>query len=85
MQRTQIQLTVDQHRRLKELAYRRGLSLSAVIRRWVEEKLAEEETAGGREATVRAALAICGKYSDPEGRADVGADHDRHLAEAYGK
>jgi len=36
-----------------------------------------------RDERVRSALAVCGKYVDPEGPSRVAVDHDRHLAEAY--
>jgi hypothetical protein len=83
MVRTQIQLTERQHRQLKKWANRLGISLSEAVRRCVEERLAaEERAAGGREERVRAALAVVGKYADPEGPSPVGKEHDRHFAEA---
>ena len=85
MMRTQIQLEQSQHKRLQEIAHRRGVSLSAVIRNLIEEKLLESEVEGKREDQVRAALAVCGKYVDPEGRKNVAENHDRFLAEAMGR
>jgi hypothetical protein len=82
MVRTQIQLTENQHRRLRGWANRLGISLSEAVRRCVEERLAVEERSGGREEQVRAALAVVGKYADPSGRSRVGKEHDRHFAEA---
>lgn len=35
------------------------------------------------EAVRGSALAVCGKYADPEGASRVAMDHDRHLAEVY--
>jgi hypothetical protein len=49
----------------------------------VAERLSAEECSPSREELIRAALSVCGKYSDPEGRSDVGVNHDRYLDEAY--
>jgi len=83
MVRTQIQLTEDQHRRLRKWARELGISLSEAIRRCVADRLAQQERSPGRDARIRSALAVCGKYSDPEGPSRVAQDHDRHLADAY--
>jgi len=83
MVRTQIQLTEEQHRGLRRWASRLGVSLSEAVRRCVADRLRAEERAPSRQDRVRAALAVCGKYADPEGEAHVAAEHDRHLAEAY--
>ncbi len=85
MMRTQIQLSEEQHRRLKSIAHRRGMSLAAVIRRWVDEKLEECGDGGDRDEKVRAALAACGRHEDPEGMDDVAANHDHHLADALAR
>ena len=85
MVRTQIQLTEEQHRKLKELAHRLGISLSEVIRRWISEKLEQSEISPTHLERVRQALLACGKYDDPSGETDVAEDHDRHLADAIGK
>ncbi len=83
MVRTQIQLTQDQHRRVKRWARQLGISFSEAVRRCVAERLDREKSAPSYEARVRAALAVCGKYSDPQGPSRVAQDHDRHLDEAY--
>ena len=83
MVRTQIQLTEDQYRRLRRWARQLGISLSEAVRRCVAERLVLEERAPSREELVRAALAVCGKYADPDRPSRVAVDHDRHLAEAY--
>ncbi len=83
MVRTQVQLTEDQHRSLKRWAQRLGISLSEAVRRCVAEGLAREEAAPTYEERVRAALAVAGKYADPEGHTRVGIEHDRYLDEAY--
>lgn len=48
-----------------------------------EEGMTGEEAAPSREHLVRSALAVCGKYADPESACRIAEDHDRHLAEAY--
>lgn len=83
MVRTQIQLTEEQHRQLKRWADRLGISLAEAVRRCVADRLAAERVELGRDALVREALAVVGKYTDPEGSSRVARDHDRHLAEVY--
>jgi hypothetical protein len=83
MVRTQIQLSEDQHVRLKRWASRHGISLSEAVRRCVEQKLSSERTESGRKSLVRDALAVCGKYDDPDGALHVGRDHDKYLEEAF--
>jgi hypothetical protein len=83
MVRTQIQLPEDQYRRLRRWARERGISLAEAIRRCVADRLVAEEGAPSRAERVRAALAVCGKYRDPDGQSRVAIDHDRRLAEAY--
>ncbi len=77
MVRTQIQLTEEQVQALKEIAAERRVSMSEVIRQGVERVLGERKEA----EKWRRALAIIGRYSDPE--PDVSTDHDRYLDEAY--
>ena len=76
--RTQIQLERRQYDRLKQLAYERGQSMSAVLRDLLDEAL------GGvglrRGATVREArLGMVGVGRDPDGRRDVARHHDAYL------
>jgi hypothetical protein len=85
MVRTQIQLTEQQHRQLRRLANRLGISLSEAVRRCVADRLAAEKVDVGREDLVREALAVAGKYVDRNGTSRVATDHDDHLAEAYGR
>ena len=84
MVRTQIQLAEDQHRRLTRYAGRLGISLAEAVRRCVDAQLDREMTAPSRDDRVRAALAVCGKYHDPQGDTDVARNHDRQPGEAYG-
>jgi Arc/MetJ-type ribon-helix-helix transcriptional regulator len=83
MVRTQIQLPEEVHRRLKQFAAERGVSLSEAVRRGVRLLLEAEEGAPSRAALIRDALAVAGKYQDPEGRDDVAVHHDRYLDEAF--
>jgi len=83
MMRTQIQLTADQHRRLKRWAASLGISLAEAVRRCVEDRLSREDGGLGRPDRIRRALEICGKYTEPGGRSRVAAEHDRHLARVY--
>ena len=83
MVRTQIQFTEEQHRQLKGRAARLGVSLAEVVRRCVDERLSADKSSWGRKAMIREALAVLGKYEDPEGPSHVALDHDRHLSEAY--
>jgi hypothetical protein len=83
MVRTQIQLPEEQYRLLRRWARRLGISLSEAVRRCVADRLAAEEATPSRDDLVRSALAVCGKYEDPEGARRVAVDHDRHVADAY--
>ena len=85
MVRTQIQLTTEQHRRLKKWAQQRGISLAEAVRRCVTDRLDAEQTAPTREMMVREALQVIGTYGDPEGATDVAKEHDRYLTDAYRK
>jgi hypothetical protein len=83
MVRSQIQLTEEQHRRLKRWARKLGISMAEAVRRCVTDRLAAEETAPTRAALVREALAVAGAYTDPLGEGDVARRHDEMLADAY--
>jgi hypothetical protein len=85
MVRTQIQLTPEQHRRLKRWAQQRGISLAEAVRRCVADRLDAEQTAPTREMMVREALQVVGTYTDPSGANDVAKEHDQYLADAYRK
>ena len=85
MVRTQIQLTEEQYREVKRRAARLGISLAEVVRQCVQDRLQAEKSVTGRKEMIREALAVLGKYEDPEGRTNIAGDHDRHLAEALQK
>ena len=81
MIRTQIQLTEEQSRRLRDAARRLGVSAAEVIRRSIDSYL-ERETAAPPLATNRlAALEVVGRFSS--GLTDIAERHDDYLAEDY--
>lgn len=80
MIRTQIQLTEDQHERLRELAGRHNLSISELIRRSLSRVLDQEAEVSPQDR-LRRAVAAAGRFAS--GRRDVSGKHDEHLAEAY--
>ncbi len=77
MIRTQIQLTEEQVKAIKELAALRGISMAEVIRQSVERVIAESDR---RERRQRA-IAVLGTFADDAG--DVSTNHDKYLEEAY--
>lgn len=82
MIRTQIQLTDDQARALREIARARGGSIAELIRTGVDEVL-RSEPGPSRQERKRRAIAVSGKFRS--GLSDLSADHDRYLGEAYAK
>jgi predicted transcriptional regulator len=79
MQRTQVQLTDEQSRRLKRVAAERGISISEVIRQAVDSHLVREDLAAYRE---RAIASIGGFHSGEE---DISEEHDRYLPDAFAR
>lgn len=77
MIRTQVQITDDQARALKETASARGISIAEVIRQALDQHFAGQASEPRR---LRAVRAIGGFRS---GRRDVSARHDDHLADAF--
>ncbi|MCK6627221.1 MAG: ribbon-helix-helix domain-containing protein [Anaerolineae bacterium] len=81
MIRTQIQLTEEQSRTLKEMAQERGVSMAELIRQSIENFIRARNQLT-REEKRRKALAIMGQFSS--GVSDLSTNHDQYLAEAYG-
>lgn len=79
MVRTQIQLSEEQHRRLKTIARQRGLSLAELIRRLIEHGLGGE--ALDRKRLYERASHLVGAFRSDVG--DLAAHHDRHLGDAF--
>ena len=82
MLRAQVQLTEEQHRRLRALARRDGVSIAEVVRRSVD-RLLDEET-GDRGALYARAAELVGAFADRGGATDLATRHDDYLDEAYG-
>ena len=81
MVRTQIQLTEEQSKRLKQLALEQGVSVAELIRQSIDRYVQADNRPSDDELRARA-LAAAGRFDS--GRADVSEEHDRYLAEAYG-
>lgn len=75
MVRTQMQLTEEQARALKEIAAERGVSMAELVRESVERTIGEAE----QKEKWRKALAITGRYRS--GLSDVSTEHDKYFAE----
>ncbi len=82
MVRTQIQLTEQQAKALKKLASSRHLPMAELIRQGVDAILISPVVPDAEEKRKRA-LAVAGRYRS--GKRDISREHDKHLAEAFGK
>ena len=78
MRRTQIQLSDEDARALKELAARRGVSMAQMIRDGVANILRESDNA----RKWQRALALVGRFSS--GESDISERHDDYLSEDFG-
>lgn len=78
MVRTQIQLTEEQSRFLREMAEEEGVSLAEIIRRSVEAMMRSRHEPSLEERR-RRAIALAGRFSGPP---DWAARHDDYFAEA---
>lgn len=82
MIRTQIQLTEEQARRLREEARREHRSMADLVRESVAEYLAKRPGVS-REKLEARARGLAGSFRS--GYADLAEDHDRHLDEVLGE
>ena len=82
MIRTQVQLTDEQYKVLKELSRLSGESIAAVIRKAVDQLLLTRKP--DRAALYRQARTVVGKYKT-EGPHDISLEHDKYLVEAFQK
>ena len=80
MVRTQIQLTEEQAKKLRELSAASRESVAALIRKAVDQFIVSGKP--DRSTLYRQAELVVGKYKcDTD---DVSIDHDRYLEEAFG-
>jgi Ribbon-helix-helix protein, copG family len=82
MIRTQVQLTDRQLKALRHASSATGRSVADLIRQGVDQYLAGQSGLG-REERIERAISLAGKFSS--GLTDVSANHDRHLAKAFGQ
>ncbi len=80
MVRTQIQLTEEQIRKIKELSLSSHESVAALIRKAVDQFFVTGKP--DRSTLYRQAGSIVGKYKTE--LSDISVDHDRYLEEAFG-
>jgi hypothetical protein len=80
MIRTQIQLTSEQAAVLRAMAADRRVSVAELIRMSVDSFVSREVGTGSQQKRLRAA-SVVGRFASPA--ADVSAEHDRYLAEAF--
>ena len=80
MVRTQIQLTEDQARKLKEMASERGVSVAELVREGVSDLIKDSGRVDATERINRA-MQIAGKFRSR--KSDISNKHDRYLADAY--
>ena len=82
MVRTQIQLTEEQIRDLKNLAAERNVSLAELIRNSVDNFIRSSKGISLSERRKRA-IAISGRFTSIQPGANVSEDHDEYLVESY--
>ena len=82
MIRTQIQLTEEQYKFLREKAAEYQVSMASLVRESVDLFLAQQGKPS-RDDLVKRAKEITGKYKDIHGAKDVSVNHDKYLAEIY--
>ena len=80
MVRTQVQLTEEQVRALRQLAIQKKRSLADLVRESVELFLTQESQPG-KALRIERARQAAGRFSS--GDASGSSEHDRHLSEAY--
>jgi Arc/MetJ-type ribon-helix-helix transcriptional regulator len=78
--RTQIQLTEEQSRRVKEVARRENISMAEVIRNAIDAWLEQRSDLTEEQRWAQSLNAI-GKFHS--GVTDLAENHDKYLTEAY--
>ena len=81
MIRTQIQITVEQHKLLKKIASLQKVSLANLIRTGIDVMLKAKNGLAGEKGKKQRALAATGRFHSEHGR--LSETHDEALAEAY--
>jgi predicted DNA-binding ribbon-helix-helix protein len=81
MVRTQIQLTEEQSKALKEISAQKDISMAALIRQVINSYLQSCETVSSEERRQRA-IKAAGQFHS--GQTDLSEKHDAYLAEVYG-
>lgn len=82
MVRTQIQLTEEQSRALKQIAEQRNISFAELIRQGIDCYLNVCGTFSQKERRQRA-IEAAGRFHS--GQTDLSEKHDEYLVEVYGK
>ncbi len=80
MVRTQIQLTEEQAKKLRDLSAASRESVAALIRKAVDQFIVSGNP--DRSALYRQSESVVGKYKTDTG--DISINHDRYLEEAFG-
>jgi hypothetical protein len=81
MIRTQIQLTEEQARRLRDEARRSGISMAKIIRQSVDQHLERSGEVSAGVVSRLSALDVAGRFRS--GKLDVAERHDDYLEESY--
>ena len=80
MVRMQIQFTEDEVVALRREAAQRSISVSAVVRAAVDQRLSQGHLTPSREELARRSLAAMGRFHS--GTGDVSARHDEYFADS---
>jgi hypothetical protein len=83
MIRTQIQLTEDQWKKLKELSAMRRTPVAELVRASIDQYIGSSEIITMDERR-RRAIAVIGRYHSGETGGNISEEHDKYLDEAYG-
>ena len=79
MIRTQVQLTEEQMRKLRQAAREQGVSIAEIIRRCLDRGIGDE--LADRRGRYARAAGLVGAYRDRDEASDVADEHDRYLDE----
>lgn len=82
VERTQISVTIGQLQALRKLSEKTGESMAEIVRRGID-RILKESGQPDLEEQRRRALAAAGRFRS--GKKDISVNHDKYLAEIYGK